>query len=164
MTENEIRELPPAVREQFHKVANHEIDQDPGVKLLLEELSGCEKEERLTLEKSNAVRTLSQVANDSLVEARAGLAAIEAERPNVVIQALIDGDGFEKDDELLERRQELMLKIDRLELALPQLEKLLKRDAQIHSMCVMRIESLNASLKEIRDRLKLQIAQMRVFG
>lgn len=167
MTENELKQQPRSVREEFESIKNSEVDDDPQLINLKTRLHDATAKRCEAQEAHDNTRDCLEWLPGAIAKVESQIEQIKARRAVAIADALLaekevdQQPNFSGDDELLAELRSAELYLERLRLSvagIQQQEKLARRATEIASgPCV----TLENSIATRRDQLKLAEARRR---
>lgn len=152
---------PIEVLEEIQRIGNQEIDGDAELMRMLSDLDRAKSTWRRAASEFDTVRFLLEGLPAQIAGLEAEVAALNERRPAVVAAALLADGDFKADDELLSRRAELLLNIERLHIAKPALEAEAQRRNRIVGQAANPAQNIEDAIDKRRRELKLAEARRR---
>lgn len=137
------------------------VDADPQLKAWLAELTKAKAIWHAASADFDAIRFRVEAIPSEIRKAEEEVADIEINRPSIIAQATLGNGDFAADDELIKRRSELLLKIERMTLAKPALDSEMRQKNSAVARAVSPVQSLEDDIAKRRRELKLLEAERR---
>ena len=161
-TDRNGKPLPPIqILEEMQRIGNQEIDGDAELTRMLSDLDRAKATWRRAAAEFDTVRFLLEGLPAQIAGLEAEVAALNERRPAVVAAALLAHGRFTADDELLARRAELLLNIERLRIAKPALEAEAHLRNRLVGQAANPAQNIEDAIDKRRRELKLAEARRR---
>lgn len=156
--------LPSAeVLELARQISDDEISGDNQLATLLERYEVARTALNDCRVRFNALQAPLEALEAEIDAGRAEVRAIDSKRPAVCGAALFGGQGenWSTDDALIERREAILLRRQRIELGLPSGRELLRQADAEMAQATHAMNAINGDIARRRRELKLALAERR---
>lgn len=159
MTEHEIYELPLGVRERFKQIPDEAFYYHPEVAATQTRLAELEAKQRTAAEKCHLMRTKIAEAEAMRDDCRQESLRLKDLRPGQITNMLLAGGDLAEDLKAVEEIERLQHFAAAVDLAKPQLERLVHKASEETRYVVSQIDGETEHLRGLIDRLKLAEAE-----
>ncbi|MDP3537440.1 MAG: hypothetical protein Q8S26_01915 [Azonexus sp.] len=149
------------VLELAAKLNDSEVDADPQLQAWLSELTKAKVIWHAAIADFDVIRFRVAAIPSEIEKAKAEISEIEAKRPSIIAQATLGNGDFSSDEELIKRRSELLLKIERITLSAPAIDSVMRQKNAVVAETARPVQSIEDSIAERRRELKLAEAERR---
>lgn len=156
--DKERKQLSKGVRESFDSVGEIETDEITRLKTSLKVAEEAWAKARAAFDKP---RFLIEGLAKQIAETEEEIKAVDIARPSVIAAALAGDDNFEADDELLQRRAALVLRLERLKLGGPALRPFMKAAEQEQAATASEVVALRERIESLSKQLRMAEAKRR---
>lgn len=167
MTDEELKQQPRNVREEFERINDNEIDHDQQLKAMNDQLIEAMANLRNAQESHDNVRSCIQWLPSGIASAKNKIEEIKVLRVSAIATALVNekevapAADFSADDELIAQLKDAELYLERLQLSVQGLDQQEKKARRAVELASNPCADLEDRINHRRDVLKLTEARRR---